>query len=72
MMVGFVLGYSLPTTTPCTSNPCQNNGSCEVRSNGFVCNCTGTGFQGDTCIEGMFFLPCLFVFAPLIPGTREW
>ncbi|MFT7582563.1 MAG: hypothetical protein ACI9MR_004245 [Myxococcota bacterium] len=40
-------------TEPCTPNPCQNEGVCSPSggANGAVCNCAGTGFEGDACSE---------------------
>lgn len=36
-------------TNPCNSNPCQNNGSCEVENDGgYTCNCQ-LGFGGTDC-----------------------
>ena len=32
----------------CSSNPCQNAGTCLTSSSGFVCSCQ-PGFQGTTC-----------------------
>jgi len=33
----------------CSSNPCQNGGTCTERPSTFFCNCAGTGFAGTTC-----------------------
>lgn len=34
----------------CESVPCQNNGTCHPNSDrGFVCNCTGTGYEDERC-----------------------
>ena len=54
-------GDNLCDNTPCSSNPCQNNGLCTVPntiSTGFECTCS-TGFTGfyckidiDECIDG--------------------
>ncbi|GBN85479.1 Protocadherin Fat 1 [Araneus ventricosus] len=38
---------------PCTSNPCKNNGICEVEGKGFKCNCSKP-WIGKTCETG----PC--------------
>ncbi|XP_071824175.1 uncharacterized protein [Apostichopus japonicus] len=32
----------------CTPNPCQNGGRC-LQSGSSLCDCTGTGFTGNTC-----------------------
>ncbi|CAF2149828.1 unnamed protein product [Rotaria magnacalcarata] len=34
----------------CESTPCKNNGTCKLDSDrGFLCNCTGTGFEDEAC-----------------------
>ncbi|KAK3088892.1 hypothetical protein FSP39_025053 [Pinctada imbricata] len=33
----------------CGQNPCNNGGRCIDGINSFTCNCTGTGYQGNTC-----------------------
>ncbi|GBM89793.1 Fat-like cadherin-related tumor suppressor [Araneus ventricosus] len=38
---------------PCTSDPCKNNGICEVEGKGFKCNCSKP-WRGKTCEIG----PC--------------
>ena len=47
------------TTTPCTSNPCQNGGTCAVTGNQYTCDCPtgyfGTNCEERTCPDG----PCL-------------
>jgi len=44
---------TIQTTTMdfCTENPCKNNGVCssDLENNKFVCDCAGTGFEGETC-----------------------
>ena len=41
------------TDDPCSSSPCQNGGVCiQVRYGRFRCECTGTGFYGDSCMKG--------------------
>lgn len=35
----------------CESNPCENDGVCIDRVNGFTCNCTA-GWTGLTCNKG--------------------
>ena len=35
---------------PCIPQPCQNSGSCSNNpSGGYICDCTGTGFDGTNC-----------------------
>ena len=34
-----------------TGTPC-NSGSCSNTPGTFTCDCTGTGFEGDTCQNG--------------------
>lgn len=33
---------------PCSSNPCQNSGTCKTIASGYNCTCT-TDFYGDNC-----------------------
>ena len=33
----------------CSPNPCQNDGICSSEGETFLCNCTGTGFNGTKC-----------------------
>ncbi len=33
----------------CTSNPCQNGGTCQDLVNGYSCYCVGTGYEGTLC-----------------------
>ena len=35
----------------CQSQPCQNNGTCQDLSGGYLCNCTA-GFNGNNCENG--------------------
>ena len=35
----------------CNSSPCQNNGSCLERVNGFECGCM-SGYTGEKCESG--------------------
>ncbi|KAL3872349.1 hypothetical protein ACJMK2_040279, partial [Sinanodonta woodiana] len=46
----------------CINQPCQHDGYCSDAINGFICNCTGTGFQGPVCeinINDCIENPCL-------------
>ena len=42
-------------TDPCASNPCLHGGMCshDDNDNGFVCDCTGTLYEGKTCERGL-------------------
>ena len=42
-------------TDPCASNPCLHGGKCSHadNDNGFVCDCTGTLYEGETCQRGL-------------------
>ena len=52
MSFAFAAGKAL-TDDPCQSSPCQNGGVCiQVRYGRFRCECTGTGFYGDSCGKG--------------------
>lgn len=46
----------------CASNPCENNGVCIDTPNGFVCDCSGSGYTGNMCqynIDECTNSPCL-------------
>ena len=34
--------------TPCSSNPCQNDGTCDVSGTSYICNCRW-GYSGSKC-----------------------
>ena len=36
----------------CTADACANNGQCIDGINDFTCDCTGTGYEGETCQTG--------------------
>lgn len=40
----------------CPSMPCDNGGVCTNMPGSFSCDCTGTGYEGATCITGRFLL----------------
>ena len=42
-------------TDPCASIPCLHGGKCSHadNDNGFVCDCTGTLYEGETCQRGL-------------------
>ncbi|XP_038047522.1 adhesion G-protein coupled receptor G7-like [Patiria miniata] len=48
------------SSSPCSSSPCQNGGTCYTSSSGdqFYCNCP-EGFQGTTCETYVLSNPCL-------------
>ncbi len=33
---------------PCWNNPCQNNGTCSISSNGYLCQCSSS-YGGTNC-----------------------
>jgi len=37
----------------CDPNPCLNGGECTDGLNSFTCDCSDTGFEGDTCEEDL-------------------
>jgi hypothetical protein len=52
----------IPNMGPCSKNPCNNNGLCQIDSskpNGFTCKCA-TSFAGDLCenVNYCLSLPC--------------
>ena len=50
----------------CTSEPCQNGGTCIAENNTYKCMCA-TGFNGQNCDNGKFFLITLFVSWEMCP-----
>ena len=42
-------------TDPCAFNPCLHGGKCSHadNDNGFVCDCSGTLYEGETCQRGL-------------------
>ena len=36
----------------CNPNPCQNSGICTDGVKSFTCDCSTTGFTGNTCEQG--------------------
>ena len=45
-------------TSPCTSNPCSNSGTCSISSQtgGYICSCL-SGFTGPNCLT-LNISPC--------------
>ena len=41
------------------SDSCSHGGSCTNNDGGFSCDCTGTGYEGDTCQTGRFHIPVI-------------
>ena len=48
---------------PCSTLPCDNQGSCSADDQGFVCTCKNN-FAGKTFFEG-FFESCATVLKPV-------
>ena len=44
--------YYVEDINECNSNPCAR-GQCTNDVNDYSCNCTGTGFTGRNCDEGV-------------------
>ncbi len=40
--------FNVGINSACTSNPCLNNGNCEIADGGFVCHCVGL-YWGTRC-----------------------
>ena len=47
-LFNFLTNMTQFSDTPCTNNPCLNQGQCQVVGNSFQCTCR-TGFFGDRC-----------------------
>lgn len=43
----------ISVVSPCSSNPCQNGGTCRVRGDSYTCSCR-TGFAGTFCTGQCF------------------
>lgn len=43
-------------TDECLSDPCKNNATCRNSHGNFTCNCL-TGFEGQTCQNGIYCIP---------------
>ena len=46
----------------CGPNPCQNDGKCTPDGDDFTCDCTNTGYTGDTCEIGKWLQSALQLF----------
>ena len=49
----------------CSSQPCQNEGTCNDQPNGYTCDCVD-GYEGTHCETGITFcmsLHTMFVFS---------
>ena len=46
-----LLTFLLADINECSSNPCQNNGSCNEKVNSFSCGCV-QGYTGSRCETG--------------------
>ena len=49
------LSFNVTDINECsTGTPC-NGGTCSNAPGTFSCDCTGTGFEGATCVDGKFY-----------------
>ena len=55
------LKYCTPylSVTPCTSNPCQNQGACLISGSSYQCSCQ-QGFSGINCESKIHCFTLLF------------
>ena len=67
LRLGYIVGFHVADIDDCVDVPCQNDGECLDRVNGYQCNCTAL-WAGDHCetLEGKTgYLPlslvCVFV-----------
>ena len=53
----YVFSNCVVDTNECnTGTPCLNGGVCSDTPGSFTCNCSGTGYEGDTCQNGKYSL----------------
>merc|ERR1719424_408471 len=68
LMEGYMCHVCLPA-------PCANGGVCSHIPWGFTCDCSGTGFGGDTCEKRLPVVPCAPAFgrssADTVMATAE-
>ena len=50
--------YCFADNDDCSPNPCLNGGTCTDGTDQFMCDCTGTGFEGTTCQTSEFLSSC--------------
>ena len=56
LLIGTVTNVAYSQLTSCSNKPCLNGGLCVVTSsNSAYCVCSGTGFEGPRCENGIFF-----------------
>ncbi len=53
---------------PCTPSPCLHGGECAIVGEAFVCDCGGTGHEGDMCEVP---LPCADTLTPPEHGSVD-
>ncbi|KAL7638819.1 UNVERIFIED_CONTAM: hypothetical protein RMT77_010353 [Armadillidium vulgare] len=54
----------------CNPNPCEHGGKCKQNSEGFACDCTGTGYSGSVCHTSLNPVSCS-AFGNRNPGTKR-
>ena len=50
-VIYLIVFFILVEASPCTPNPCENNGLCILEQSSFKCNCTPE-YEGERCETG--------------------
>ncbi|KAL9954030.1 hypothetical protein ACROYT_G041518 [Oculina patagonica] len=70
VVINGVLEYG--TATPCTSNPCENGGTCTVKGeDSYVCECTER-FYGDNCKKDALGMEDGAISDGQITASSQW